>query len=70
MINPEWEPWHDDNHHGGQVDGDDVETDLPGEQELYLEAAVLPGAGGHVTVTVASVAQDEATRQTQIVGKL
>ena len=42
MINPEWEPGHDDDHQSGEVDGDDVVADLPGEQKVHLQAAVLP----------------------------
>ena len=42
MINPEWEPGDDDDHEGGEVDGDDVVADLPVEQEVYLQTTVLP----------------------------
>ena len=42
MINPEWEPGHDDDHQSGEVDGDDVVADLPGEQKVHLQATVLP----------------------------
>ena len=42
MVNPEGEPGHKDDHGGGHVDGDDVERELPGKDEVHLEAAVLP----------------------------
>ena len=42
VINPEWEPGHDDDHQSGEVDGDDVVADLPGEEKVHLQAAVLP----------------------------
>ena len=36
VINPEREPGDDDDHHGGEVDRDDVEGELPGKQEVHL----------------------------------
>ena len=42
VIDPEGEPGDDDDHESGEVDGDDVVAHLPGEQEVHLEAAVLP----------------------------
>ena len=70
VIYPEGEPRDNDDHHGGQVDGDDVEGDLPDEQELHLEATVLSSGRLDVAVLIASIAQDKSSRQTQIIGKL
>ena len=70
VIYPEGEPGDNDDHHGGQVDGDDVEGDLPDEQELHLEATVLSSGRLDVAVLIASIAQDKSSRQTQIIGKL
>ena len=32
VVDPEGEPGHEDNHGSGQVDGDDVEGEFPGEE--------------------------------------
>ena len=45
-VDPEGEPGHDDDHGAGDVDGDDVEGELPGELEVHLEAAVGTWDGG------------------------
>ena len=37
MIQPEGEPGDDDNHEAGDVDGDQVEGQLPGKCQVNLE---------------------------------
>ena len=64
MIYPEWEPGDNDNHHGGQVDGDDVEGDLPDKQKLHLETTVLSSGRLDIAVLIASVTQNKSSRQT------
>ena len=41
MVNPEGEPGDNDDHHGGQVDGDDVERELSRKQKVNLTKIVL-----------------------------
>lgn len=61
VVYPEWEPGHDDDHHGGQVDGDDVVGHLPGEQQVDLQTTVLPSGGLDITILIASVCQNESS---------
>ena len=64
MIYPKWEPGDNNNHHGGQVDGDDVEGDFPDKQELHLETTVLSSGRLDIAVLIASVTQNKSSRQT------
>ena len=41
MVNPEGEPGDNHDHHGGQVDGDDVERELSRKQKVNLTKIVL-----------------------------
>ena len=41
MVNPEGEPGDNHDHHSGQVDGDDVERELPRKQKVNLTKIVL-----------------------------
>ena len=41
MVQPEWHPWHHDNHEGRDVVGDDVEGQLPLEYHVNSQATVL-----------------------------
>ena len=41
-INPEGEPGDDDEHAGGDVDGEHVVRELPLQRQLHQQAAVLP----------------------------
>ena len=50
MVNPEGEPGDDDDHHGGEVDRDDVEGELPGKQEVHLHNRVVTEALRSFTV--------------------
>ena len=70
MINPECEPGHDHDHGAGDVHGDHVVGELPGEHQVHLEAAVLPGVGGHVTVVAAEHLELEAPGKTHVGHKL
>ena len=70
VINPEREPGDDDDHHGGEVDRDDVEGELPGEHEVHPEAGVLPGGSSHVAILVGVVGHLEASWQGEVSGKL
>ena len=70
VIEPEGEPRHDDNHEAGNVDGDDVEGELPGEDQVHPETAVGPGGRGDVAPLVGGVGHLEAPRETEVAGEL
>ena len=70
VINPEGEPRHNDYHEGREVDGDDVEGDLPGEQQIHLQAAVLPCSSLDITVLVPRGSKDESSRHGEVLCKL
>ena len=40
VVQPEGEPGDEDDHEAGDVDGEDVEGELPGEHQVHLQAAV------------------------------
>ena len=42
IVKPEGEPRNQDDHEAGDVDGEDVEGELPGKHQVHLEAAVGP----------------------------
>ena len=50
MVNPEREPGDDDDHHGGEVDRDDVEGELPGKQEVHLHNRAVTETSRSITV--------------------
>ena len=70
VIQPEGKPGHDDDHEARNVYGDDIEGELPGEDQVHPETAVGPGGGGDVASLVGGVRHLEAPRQTQVGGKL
>ena len=70
VVEPEGEPGDDHNHEAGNVDGDDVEGELPGEHQVHPQAAVGPGGRGDVAPLVGGVRHLEASRKTQVGGKL
>ena len=41
-VEPEVDPGHDDEHAAGHIDGDEVVGELPLEDQLNLQATVLP----------------------------
>ena len=41
VVQPEWHPWHHDNHESRNVVGDDVEGQLPLEYHVNSQATVL-----------------------------
>ena len=41
VVQPEGEPGHHHDHEAGDVDGDDVEGELPGEHQVNPQAAVF-----------------------------
>ena len=59
LIQPEGDPGHDDEHAARDVDGDQVVGELPLEDQLHLEAAVLPGVGDHIAVGALVLLQGE-----------
>ena len=70
IVEPEWEPGDDHDHEAGDVDGDDVEWELPGEYEVNSEAGILPGGRGYVAVLVGVVRHLEASGQRKVGSKL
>ena len=42
VVDPEGEPGDDDDHDAGDVHGDQEVRELPGEDQVHLETAVLP----------------------------
>ena len=59
LVQPEGDPGHDDQHTAGDVDGDEIVGELPLEDELHLETAVLPGVGDHIAVGALVLLQGE-----------
>ena len=49
VVKPEGEPGDQDDHESGDVDGEDVEGELPGKHQVHLEAAVGPCINIRVT---------------------
>ena len=70
VIQPEGKPGHDDDHEARNVYGDDIEGELPGEDQVHPETAVGPGGGGDVASFVGGVRHLEPSGQTQVGGKL
>ena len=70
VVKPEREPGDDHDHEAGDVDGDDVEGELPGEHKVHPEAGVLPSSRGHVAILVGVVGHLEASWQGEVGGKL
>ena len=66
VIQPEGKPRHDHNHEAGNVDGDDIEGELPGKDKVHPETAVGPSGGGDVASLIGRVRHLEAPRQTQV----
>ena len=66
VIQPEGKPRHDHNHEAGNVDGDNIEGELPGEDQIHPETAVGPGGGGDIASLVGGVRHLEPPRQTQV----
>ena len=59
LVQPEGDPGDDDQHAAGDVDGDEIVGELPLEDELHLETAVLPRVGDHVAVGALVLLQGE-----------
>ena len=70
MVDPEGEPGDEDDHDAGEVHGDEEVAELPGEDQVHLEAAVVPGGGLDVAVVLAGPAHLEASRETHVGGEL
>ena len=66
MVNPECKPGHDHDHGAGDVHGDHVVRQLPGEHQVHLQTTVLPGVGLDVAVVMARHAELEPARQTHV----
>ena len=50
-VNPEGEPGDDDEHAGGDVDGEHVVRELPLQGQLHQQAAVLPYRNNSVKIS-------------------
>ena len=59
LVQPEGDPGDNDQHAAGDVDGDEIVGELPLEDQLHLEAAVLPGVGDHIAVGALVLLQRE-----------
>ena len=60
VIKPEADPGHDDQHAGGDIDGEEVVGELPLEHQHHLEAAVGPGVSDGVAVSCLELLQLES----------
>ena len=50
-VDPEVEPGDDDEHAGGDVDGEHVVRELPLQGQLHQQAAVLPFRNNSVKIS-------------------
>ena len=50
VVQPEGEPGDDHNHEAGDVDGDDVEAELPREHQVHPQTRVRARRRDHVAV--------------------
>ena len=70
VVDPEGEPGDDDDHDAGDVHGDQEVGQLPGEHQVHLEAAVLPGGRLDIAVVLTRPAQLEPARQAHVGSEL
>ena len=70
VVQPEGEPGDNHDHEAGDIDGDNVEGELSGKDQVYSETTVFSSCGGHIAVLVGVIGHLESSRQTEIAGKL
>ena len=70
VVDPEGEPGDEDDDDAGDVHGDQEVGELPGEHEVHLETAVLPGGGAHVAVILPGPAELKPARQAHVGSEL
>ena len=55
VVEPEGEPGDDHNHEAGDVDGDDVEAELPREHQVHPQTRVRARRRDHVAVPAQAI---------------